>query len=178
MTAYLLIAIVTQPLVTRLQVRYLPEMSILLPWLCLHYGVHILTTWHFGWRSIIYLCFATNLTITLLYPEQPITWNILTFCMLAASIAYITFEIFKLAGWNLYNQENIKPEKMWYSLILLGMVSSMLYALAINIYFSDHILPEDSINTIPFIIICNTISATVTILSFALLWNKGVRKSH
>ncbi|MDP6191023.1 MAG: hypothetical protein QF872_09480 [Gammaproteobacteria bacterium] len=147
--ALLIISGINKPLLAILQTQQLSEITALAPLLCLPHGVRVLSTWYFGQRAIIYLFLATLVTLTLLY-NQPVTWAVAAYSLITSSVAFITFGLFRLAGWNLYNQEHIQPNKLWPSLLLVGLISSVLDAIAIHIFLQEVILPEDSFHSLLF----------------------------
>ena len=172
---FLLINIIKQPLAFEAQALYIPETTAFIPLLCLPHGIRIIMTWHFGWRAIIYLFFASLLTISLTISQQPLTPLLMAFCLMTATIPYITFSLFNLGGWDLYKLKNIKPEKKWYALVLVGIVSALLNAFVIHVILSGHIMPDKAVDTILFYIITDTVCA----ISFmaACAYMSSIRKT-
>ena len=158
-TAFFLINIVKQPLAFEAQALYIPETTAFIPLLCLPHGIRIIMTWYFGWRAIIYLFFASLLTISLTIGQQSLTPLLLLFCLMTAAIPYITFYLFNLGGWDLYKLKNIKPKKRWHALVLVGIVSALLNAFVIHVILSGHIMPDKAVDTILFYIITDTACA-------------------
>jgi len=173
MAFFLLITIIKQPLAFEAQALYIPETTAYIPLLCLPHGIRIIMTWYFGWRAIIYLFFASLLTISLTINQQPLTPMLLLFCLMTASIPYMTFYLFNIVGWDLYKLKNIKPEKKWHALVLVGIVSALLNAFVIHVILSGHIMPDQAGDTIVFFIVSDTICAISFMAACAYLNNKS-----
>lgn len=112
-TAFFLINLIKQPLVFKAQALYIPHTKVFISLLCLPHGLRIIMTWYFGWRAIIYLFFASLLTIYLTISQQAFTPLLVAFCLMTAAIPYITFSLFSLGGWDLYKLKKYQTrEKM------------------------------------------------------------------
>lgn len=114
-------------------------------------GLRLIATWYFGARAIGPL-FLGGL-ITLWWYGHPVPSVALTQTIIGAITAYLSFELFRLCGFNLYASANAQSSSIiqphWRNLYLVGLFSSMLNGLLSSVIFYPHI---EAGNLVPFIL--------------------------
>ena len=160
----------TKEVVKPFQENYFPEIAAFAALFFLPHGVRVLAAWYFGWRSIIYLFLANCFSSVLLYGDEPWTWHLFTIYMVVSTVAFITFELFRISGWNLYAQDGAHPLSSWKQIVLVGIVSSILNSLALNLVYAKEILPENSIGTMFSYMIGDSTGALALLLLLAFVW--------
>ena len=168
----------TKSIITPFQMDYFPEIAAFAALFFLPHGVRILAAWYFGWRSVIYLFLANCFSSVLFYNDDPWTWTLFASYMIVSTVAIITFELFRISGWNLYAKGETKPYQVWKSLVLIGIVSSILNSLAFNILYRNDILPENSIGTMFSYMIGDSTGTFALVLLLAFVWGVKLKPSR
>jgi hypothetical protein len=105
--------------------------------LFLPHGVTILTAWLLSWRSIIALAPGALAAQVYLLGELTFSPTSLLLVTVGISVAAATFQVFRLAGWNLFaDQRRSIP---WRGVMLVGLVASVADAALTNMILGSSI---------------------------------------
>ena len=114
-------------------------------------GLRLISTWYFGARAIVPL-FVGSL-VTLWWYGHPVPDTALAQAMIGATVAFVSFELFRLCGFNLYASAAIQTEQLiqphWRNLYLVGLFSSMINGLLSGVLFHGHL---EQANFVPFVV--------------------------
>jgi len=114
-------------------------------------GLRLITTWYFGARAIVPLLVGG--LVTLWWYGHPLPDTALAQSMIGATAAFVSFELFRLCGFNLYASAAAQTEQLiqphWRNLYLVGLFSSMINGLLSGVLFHAHIDPA---NFIPLVL--------------------------
>ena len=114
-------------------------------------GLRLITTWYFGARAIVPLL-AGGL-VTLWWYGHPVPDAALAQSMIGATAAFVSFELFRLCGFNLYASAAAQTEQLiqphWRNLYLVGLFASMINGLLSGVLFHAHI---DAADFIPLVL--------------------------
>ncbi len=168
--AHVISLLYTKEVIKPFQEGYFPEIAAFAALFFLPHGVRVLAAWYFGWRSVIYLFLANCLSSVLLYGDEPWDMRLFTIYMVVSSVAVITFELFRISGWNLYAQAGVHPSRCWKQLFLVGVVSSIVNSLALNLVYANEILPENSIGTMFSYMIGDSTGTLALLILLAFVW--------
>jgi len=115
-------------------------------------GLRLMTTWYFGARAIFPLL-AGGLVTWWLY-GHPVPDTALAQSMIGATAAFVSFELFRLCGFNLYASAAAQTEQLiqphWRNLYLVGLFASMINGLLSGVLFHAHI---DAADFIPLVLV-------------------------
>jgi len=115
-------------------------------------GLRLMTTWYFGARAIFPLL-AGGLVTWWLY-GHPVPDAALAQSMIGATAAFVSFELFRLCGFNLYASAAAQTEQLiqphWRNLYLVGLFASMINGLLSGVLFHAHI---DAADFIPLVLV-------------------------
>ena len=115
-------------------------------------GLRLITTWYFGARAIFPLL-AGGLVTWWLY-GHPVPDTALAQSMIGATAAFVSFELFRLCGFNLYASAAAQTEQLiqphWRNLYLVGLFASMINGLLSGVLFHAHI---DAADFIPLVLV-------------------------
>lgn len=160
----------TKEVVKPFQEDYFPEIAAFAALFFLPHGVRVLAAWYFGWRSIIYLFLANCFSSILFYGDEAWTLHLFTVYLAVSSVGFVTFELFRISGWNLYAQAGAHPLESWKQIVLIGIFSSILNSLALNLIYANEILPENAFGTMFSYMIGDSTGALALLLLLALVW--------
>jgi len=163
---YIISMILVKSVIVPAQQLYLPAVTTFAALIFPLHGVRVLSAWLFKKWSILYLFVANCVMHLVLTPGEDITTKSLCAWILVSTIAWISFEIFRLCGANLYREANPIVTSTWRNLFLIAFFSSILNSLGHNIIFAGDILPENSLNTMFAFMIGDTLG---TFACFAIL---------
>lgn len=176
--AHVISLLYTKEVIKPFQDDYFPEIAAFAALFFIPHGVRVLAAWYYGWRSVIYLFLANCFSSVLLYGDEPWSWHLFSIYIAVSSVAFITFEAFRLAGWNLYAEKGVHPSKCWKQLFLVGMVSSILNSLALNMVYAKEILPENSIGTMFSYMIGDSTGTLALALLLAVVWGVSLSPNN
>ena len=150
------------------QSMYFPEITPFATLFFLPHGVRVITTWLYGVWSIPYLFFATILADLLIRgTANPYT------IFITAIVCYVSFEVFKLAGLDMYKMKDIGSTHLWRALLLMAFVSSVFNSILHNIMLSSHILPENALPTMLSYLV-GDVTGTLGLFLIAMLVSKAL----
>ena len=124
--AYVMCYALSVFIVTPLQSRVLPEVTVFASIVFFPHGVRVLATWAYGWRAIPGLFLGSVVAALLITPDayasilEPSRVPIVLF---GAVAAFLTFEMSRLSGFDFYYNPTRKLN--WKGLILIGTVASI-----------------------------------------------------
>ncbi|MEK9749348.1 MAG: hypothetical protein VW333_11565, partial [Pseudomonadales bacterium] len=114
-------------------------------------GLRLMTTWYFGARAIVPLLVGS--LVTLWWYGHPLPNTALAQAMIGATAAFVSFELFRLCGFNLYASAAAQTEQLiqphWRNLYLVGLFSSMINGLLSGVLFHAHL---EAANFVPFVV--------------------------
>ena len=114
-------------------------------------GLRLMTTWYFGARAIAPLLVGS--LVTLWWYGHPLPDTALAQAMIGATAAFVSFELFRLCGFNLYASAAARTEQLiqphWRNLYLVGLFSSMINGLLSGVLFHAHLEAD---NFVPFVV--------------------------
>ena len=115
-------------------------------------GLRLMTTWYFGARAIVPLLVGS--LVTLWWYGHPVPDAALAQSMIGATAAFVSFELFRLCGFNLYASAAAQTEQLiqphWRNLYLVGLFASMINGLLSGVLFHAHI---DAADFIPLVLV-------------------------
>lgn len=153
-----------------LQRLLIPEVTLFAALIFPPHGVRVLTAWFYGARSIAYLLIAAIFTHFVLFSSSDVTAKTWLSWVLISSVAWLSFEIIRLCGINLYKLKSNPSRNAWRSLILVGFISSILNSLGHNIIYAGEILPENTLGTLLAFIVGDTIGTFVCFIVIMLVF--------
>jgi len=114
-------------------------------------GLRLIITWYFGARAIVPLLVGS--LVTLWWYGHPLPDTALAQAMIGATAAFVSFELFRLCGFNLYASAAAQTEQLiqphWRNLYLVGLFSSMINGLLSGVLFHAHLEAD---NFVPFVV--------------------------
>ena len=163
----------TASLITPIQSKVLPEITVYASLMYLPFGVRVLATMFLGWRAIIPLMIGVRAAGMLLGPDPIAYWPdmlLLMSIVVGETCAYIAFEVFRLAGRNAYSIGNQPPH--WKRVVLVGVLASVINSAGQTIVFgrfSDIMHPD---GTFLVYLLGDVIGlvAMMTLLMFIFRW--------
>jgi hypothetical protein len=91
--------------------------------------------------------------VTLWWYGHPLPDTALAQAMIGATAAFVSFELFRLCGFNLYASAAAQTEQLiqphWRNLYLVGLFSSMINGLLSGVLFHAHLEAD---NFVPFVV--------------------------
>lgn len=144
MATYLFCHGLTAWVVTPLQMMAIGEITAFASLLYLPHGVRVLVTWLYGWKAVPVLAVSAALCEYLFTPlpfEQIISPTMLLSFAVGACSAYLSFEVFRISGVDLYAGQVRRMAWKW--LLLVGAVASVLNSVGQTIVFAGLIFPGD-----------------------------------
>lgn len=163
---YILSMILVQAVIVPAQQLYLPAITTFAALIFPLHGVRVISAWLFGGWSVLYLFVANCIMHIVLTPNAEFTLNSFYAWCLVSSVAWLTFEILRISGFNLYEKNQKISAMTWRHLMLIAFLSSIINSLGHNIIFARAILPENSFGTILAFMIGDTLG---TFLCFFVL---------
>ncbi|MBL3701206.1 hypothetical protein GI582_00725 [Sulfitobacter sp. BDSS02] len=171
--AYVLAHGLTAMLITPLQSRFIPEITVFASLVYLPHGVRVLSTWLAGRMAFLPLFFGAFLAELLFTPADvsrvtdPV---ILVSLVVGASSALLAFELLRLLGYNLYAGRKLRIHWKW--LLLVGMLASVINSIGQSLLFAGLILPERVFAVVMTYAIGDLIGLIVTtfVLMFFFRW--------
>lgn len=134
--AYVVCYALTANLITPIQSKVLPEITVFASLMYLPFGVRVLATMFLAWRAIPPLMVGSGTAGWMFGPEPMAFWPdavLLMSILVGAACAYIAFEVFRLAGHNAYCFDNQPPH--WKSVVFVGVLASVLNSSGQTIVF-------------------------------------------
>lgn len=135
--AYVLSHGLTVSIVSPTQSHFLPNTTVFAALIYLPHGVRVLSAWAFGWKAFLPLYVASLISVWLLTPDAEFEFlspHSLESHAVGSASGILAFELFRLAGHNLYSgcQEKIS----WKSLIGVGAVATAINSVGQTIIYS------------------------------------------
>lgn len=124
--AYVMCYALTVFVVTPLQSRVLPEVTVFASLVFFPHGVRVLATWAYGWRAIPGLFLGSVVASLFITPDvyasilEPARVQVVLF---GAAAAFLAFEMSRLSGFDFYYSPTRKLN--WKGLILIGAIASI-----------------------------------------------------
>ena len=145
--AYVFCHGVTALVVTPIQGRLLPELTVFASLVYLPHGVRVLATWAFGWKAVPALVVGTGISAWIFRPTEDwvlIEPVLLQGILVGSMSAFVAFEVAKMLGFNLYFGGSRGLN--WKGMIMIGAISSIINSIGQTLVHSgliglDH-LPE------------------------------------
>ncbi|WP_370281971.1 hypothetical protein [Pseudooceanicola sp.] len=140
--AYMLCHGITALVLTPLQARLFPEVTVFASLAYLPHGVRVLSIWVWGWRAVPGLMLGAYFSELLFTPEAAsnITEPVLFFSILVGALsALIGFEALRIAG--VVDRAGRGRRVRWHRILLVGLVTSVLNSLGQSFVFSGQIAP-------------------------------------
>lgn len=132
--------------VTPVQQRFLPELTVFASLVYLPHGVRVLSVWLFGWKAVLPLAFGAFLS-ELIFTEtsvrqlmQPV---LLESIAVGALSALAAFGAFRLLGQRLFAGR--ARQMAWKWLLAVGAVASVFNSIGQSVVFSGLIFPGDQL---------------------------------
>lgn len=144
--AYILAHGTTAFVVTPIQARILPELTVFASLVYLPHGVRVLATWAYGWKAIPALILGVSLSAWVFTPRAELDFlspALLEGIVLGAVSAFVAFEILRLAGYNAYFGEARKLH--WKGLIAIGALSSIINSVGHSIIYAGLVGPGHAV---------------------------------
>ena len=163
---YIIAMMLVQVVIVPVQQLYLPAITTFAALIFPLHGVRVLAAWLFGGWSIIYLFVANCIMHLVLTPTAEFNLNSLFAWFLVSSVAWLTFEAFRVSGFNFYEKHTPISGATWRHLMIIAFASSIFNSIGHNIIFVREILPENSVQTILAFLIGDTLG---TFLCFIIL---------
>ncbi|MFY0690513.1 MAG: hypothetical protein JXR14_01170 [Paracoccaceae bacterium] len=126
-SAYVICHGLTAHLVTPLQQRILPDISVLASVIYLPHGVRVLAVWFWGWRAVLPLWLGNYIATALFRPteiQDLLAPVFLEGVAIGAVSTLLAFELFRLMGKNYYAGQHRKMN--WQRLLLIGLIASVI----------------------------------------------------
>lgn len=140
--AYVLCHGITALVLTPLQARLFPELTIFASIAYLPHGVRVLSVWIWGWRAVPALMLGAYVSELLFTPASAssITEPVLFFSILVGALtALLGFEALRIAG--LVDHAGRGARVRWPQILLVGLVTSVLNSLGQSFVFSGQMAP-------------------------------------
>lgn len=169
--SYVLAHGLTSLLIVPLQSVILPNVTAFASLMYLPHGVRVLATWLMGPRAFFPLlagAFLSELFFTPA-PVASVTDPVLLLSMiLGAAVAPLSFEVFRRLGRSFYAGQNRRVH--WSSLLLVGLLASLLNSLGQSLVFSSLISPGHLLAVIVTYSLGDTVGLVVTALTLMLVF--------
>ncbi|MEW9922527.1 hypothetical protein AB2B41_23270 [Marimonas sp. MJW-29] len=136
----------TAYLITPIQGRFFPEITIFASLMYLPHGVRVLATWMMGWKAFPPLFAGAVLSEYLFTPSEVsslLQLAILESWVVGAIAALVAFELARAFGWDLYAGR--RRSLSWKSILLVGVGASLINSVGQSLVFSGLIIPEDTV---------------------------------
>ena len=169
--AYVLAHGLTALLITPMQSRLMPELTIFASLAYLPHGVRVLSTWLLGKRAFLPLFLGAFLSEALFTPAEistPTQPLILLSIAVGAASAPLAFEAMALAGRRVYAGQRAQIHWKW--LLLAGALASVINSAGQSLVFSGHILPDDSVAVVAIYAVGDLIGLIATTLALMLVF--------
>ena len=161
---YIVSMILVQSVIVPAQQQYLPAITTFAALIFPLHGVRVISAWLFGAWSILYLFIANIIMYFVLTPDADFTVKSFYAWTLVSTVAWFTFEAFRLAGINLYQSMSSISNYTWRRLMLVAFVSSVINSLGHNVIFAGDIIPENSLPTMFAFMVGDTLGTFVCFL--------------
>ena len=142
--------------------------------LFLPHGVRVIGAWLFGYRSILPLALGEVFGMYFLGNFHLPMAAVLQGAVVGGVSCFIAFEIFRLAGQNLYLDES-KQRTSWRMLILLAGIGSVFNSFGHIIVYRDAFTFEDDIAQVLGFLV-GDIGGTAVLLLVLVFFNRSLRK--
>ena len=166
---YIVSMILVKSVIVPAQQAYLPMITTFAALIFPLHGVRVISAWLFGGWSILYLFIANCVMHLVLTPDADFTLKSFYAWCLVSSVAWFSFEIFRMSALNLYQSANSISTNTWRHLMLIAFISSIINALGHNIIFAGDILPENSLPTMLAFMIGDTLGTFVCFIVLMLI---------
>ena len=167
---YIVSMILVKSLIVPAQQTYLPMITTFAALIFPLHGVRVITAWLFGGWSILYLFIANCVMHLVLTPDAEFTLKSFYAWCLVSSVAWFSFEVFRMSGLNLYQSARSISTTTWRHLMLIAFVSSIINSLGHNIIFAGDILPENSLPTMLAFMVGDTLGTLVCFFALMLVF--------
>ena len=167
---YIISMILVKSLIVPAQQEYLPMITTFAALIFPLHGVREVTAWLFGGWSILYLFIANCVMHFVLTPDAEFTLKSFYAWCLVSSVAWFSFEIFRMSGINLYRSAQSISTNTWRHLMLIAFVSSIINSLGHNIIFAGDIFPENSLPTMLAFIVGDTLGTFLCFFTLMLVF--------
>jgi hypothetical protein len=161
---YIVSMILVQSVIVPAQQQYLPAITTFAALIFPLHGVRVISAWLFGAWSILYLFIANIIMYFVLTPDADFTVKSFYAWTLVSTVAWFTFEAFRLTGINLYQSMSSISNYTWRRLMLVAFVSSIINSLGHNVIFAGDIIPENSLPTMFAFMVGDTLGTLVCFL--------------
>ena len=161
--------ILVKSLIVPTQQAYLPMITTFAALIFPLHGVRVITAWLFGGSSIFYLFIANCVMHLVLTPDAEFTLKSFYAWCLVSSVAWFSFEIFRMNGINLYRSAQSISTKTWRQLMLIAFLSSIVNSLGHNIIFAGDILPENNLPTMLAFMVGDTLGTLACFFTLMLV---------
>ena len=166
---YIVSMILVKSVIVPAQQAYLPMITTFAALIFPLHGVRVIAAWLFGGWSILYLFIANCVMHLVLTPDADFTLKSFYAWCLVSSVAWFSFEIFRMSGLNLYQSAKSISTNTWRHLMLIAFISSIINSLGHNIIFAGDILPENSLPTMLAFMIGDTLGTFVCFIVLMLI---------
>ena len=166
---YIVSMILVKSVIVPAQQAYLPMITTFAALIFPLHGVRVIAAWLFGGWSILYLFIANCVMHLVLTPDADFTLKSFYAWCLVSSVAWFSFEIFRMSGLNLYQSAKLISRNTWRHLMLIAFISSIINSLGHNIIFAGDILPENSLPTMLAFMIGDTLGTFVCFIVLMLI---------
>ena len=158
---YIVSMILVQSVIVPAQQQYLPAITTFAALIFPLHGVRVISAWLFGAWSILYLFIANIIMYFVLTPDADFAVKSFYAWTLVSTVAWFTFEAFRLTGINLYQSMSSISNYTWRRLMLVAFVSSVINSLGHNVIFAGDIIPENSLPTMFAFMVGDTLGTFV-----------------
>ena len=166
---YIVSMMLVKSVIVPSQQAYLPMITTFAALIFPLHGVRVIAAWLFGGWSILYLFIANCIMHLVLTPDADFTLKSFYAWCLVSSVAWFSFEIFRMSGLNLYQTAKSISTNTWRRLMLIAFISSIINSLGHNIIFAGDILPENSLPTMLAFMIGDTLGTFVCFIVLMLI---------
>ena len=166
---YIVSMMLVKSVIVPSQQAYLPMITTFAALIFPLHGVRVIAAWLFGGWSILYLFIANCVMHLVLTPDADFTLKSFYAWCLVSSVAWFSFEIFRMSGLNLYQTAKSISTNTWRRLMLIAFISSIINSLGHNIIFAGDILPENSLPTMLAFMIGDTLGTFVCFIVLMLI---------
>ena len=166
---YIVSMILVKSVIVPAQQAYLPMITTFAALIFPLHGVRVIAAWLFGGWSLLYLFIANCVMHLVLTPDADFTLKSFYAWCLVSSVAWFSFEIFRMSGLNLYQSAKLISTNTWRHLMLIAFISSIINSLGHNIIFAGDILPENSLPTMLAFMIGDTLGTFVCFIVLMLI---------
>lgn len=169
--AYILAHGLTALVVTPMQARLLPDVTMFASLVYLPHGVRVLSAWLMGRLAVLPLCLGAFLSEVIFTPAEissPTDPTILLSILIGACSALLAFELLRLLGRNIYAGQKFRIHWKW--LFLAGILASIINSIGQAFVFAGEILPGHSFAVLATYAIGDLIGLIVTTLVLMLIF--------